>query len=351
MGLVWICGNTLFDTLMLNFSLVCGNEYDFKGCTVRWEQDIDISAQYLLDITPAPPQNRAELFTFPFRLVELCRDSNNLEIAGCNIWAGKQLSIANPFIEPMTLLKKLKTNQTGNNGGSAFRAGDYVPRRIDEPQQMWRDFSAILAGDDQRSPGVMAWIKLLNLDKTLVRLNTASITFKNSTAVKNVFSDSLTISANFLTELGSGWVEIVTNEVKRAEDLSGHVGTLAKAIAQSIGGSDENNLKGIASSAKELAYFRMDIPFREWLASIEPGEYQNDEDRNPQIQIWHSRVRGIIDKLGKELIAKAGPDAMVGREVKVANRGVVIFSAAKAYDDFQHKVEKTIPKKTTQGGI
>jgi CRISPR system Cascade subunit CasA len=139
------------------------------------------------------------------------------------------------------------------------------------------------------------------------------------------------ISASLLTGLGKEWAAVVTDEVKNADTLSYYAGALAKAIAQSNGGSDENNLKGISSSAKELAYFRMDIPFREWLASIDPGEYQNGEDKTPKIREWRNTAYGVIRDLGGELIQKAGVKAIVGRNGN---------SAAKAYDDFQRKIYK-----------
>ncbi|MDR1603967.1 MAG: type I-E CRISPR-associated protein Cse1/CasA [Gracilibacteraceae bacterium] len=336
MGLVWICGETLFETLMLNFTLVCRNGYDYKGCTVRWEQNPEVSAQYLLDIDPVPPKNRPELYTFPFRLVELCRDSDNSKVVKCNIWAGKKLEIANPFIEPMTLLSHV------DESTPTFKAGDYIPQQIDESKLMWRDFASILAGNAKLSSGVINWIKILSESGKLkginIRLNAAGITFKNKTAVKNVFSDSLSFSSSLITKLEQqeqGWAWLISDEIKAAKRLAEATGVLAKSVAESTKTfdikikRDRDALKRISSSAEERAYFRLDIPFRQWLADIDPAKHNTREDKSLIIDTWRKTAHDEILKLGEEIVKDAGPSATVGRDGN---------SAAKAYSKFRSKV-------------
>jgi CRISPR system Cascade subunit CasA len=326
LGLIWADGDNLFETLMLNWVLLKDGQEPNPDSKPTWELETVHSGER---VPITIPKGQAELLTTQSRRILLERSDEG--VTGYKLLGGDFWDKANAFDEQMTLW-----TLTAESKKKAGAVPQYVPRRHDPSRQLWRDFGALaVKSDGSRRPGVVNWLANLNDNDILpqqIKFGIASVKYGDKDFfVEDAFSDSLRISVSLLDDSDEGWVDIVTGEVENTDKLSYYVGMLAKGIAQARGGSDEKNLKGIASSAKELAYFRMDIPFREWLALIDPGEYQNGEDKNPKIKEWRDKAYRIIDKLGEELIQKAGLKAIVGRNGS---------SAAKAYDDFQHKVYK-----------
>ena len=92
-------------------------------------------------------------------------------------------------------------------------------------------------------------------------------------------------------------------------------------------------------NAKEQLYFRIDIPFRKWLESInsEWGTEESEADRKR----WRETARKIAIALGEEMVANAGEDAFIGRMIKDdKNDNKKYYSSAKALLTFRSEVRK-----------
>jgi CRISPR system Cascade subunit CasA len=178
---------------------------------------------------------------------------------------------------------------------------------------------------------VVAWLARLRQDKILPRdtfsFETASVKYGDKDFfVDDVFSDSLSFNVDLLTKLGDGWIDRIISELENVEEWVRQLGLLAADIAKAGGGDG----KGESGKARERAYFRMDVPFREWLADIDP----ETDDLDVQMNDWRRKAQQIVRALGRELIAEAGVPAFIGRDVK-GN----YTSAPKAYNIFLAKTK------------
>ncbi|MDO5147533.1 MAG: hypothetical protein Q4D60_11090, partial [Eubacteriales bacterium] len=87
------------------------------------------------------------------------------------------------------------------------------------------------------------------------------------------------------------------------------------------------------------AYYRLDLPFRQWLLQIDPE--QNLEIQNQYIQDWRTTSGTIIKNLGKELVNQSGGAAIAGRIVKekIKNKEVERhYSAPEAFNHFLYQL-------------
>lgn len=332
-GLVWISGNTLFETLMLNLVLLNNQDYWPEG-NAWWETKLPCTnANDLERIDTFVPQSIIELMSMQYRYVTLRREGNF--VVGYDLWSGVKFDNDYVFTEQMTPWAISKRNDMR------------YPRKNNPSRLMWRDFATFVpykAHDD--SPGVMRWIaelKMREFTLPFLSLSIAGIVYKKDTAVYDVFSDSLVINSGLLSALGEEWVERITNLLKTTEKLVDYLGYLAADIADASGvgkGPDgKRKTDGKRNVVKEEGYFCLDVPFRTWLAAINP-ETDNIDDACKQ---WLNIVRITILRLGQELVSEAGERAFVGREIKknADSRGP-LMTAPKAYIKFKNMVNKIL---------
>ncbi|HEX2967131.1 MAG TPA: hypothetical protein VHO84_15205, partial [Syntrophorhabdaceae bacterium] len=87
---------------------------------------------------------------------------------------------------------------------------------------------------------------------------------------------------------------------------------------------------GNKSTAIEEAYFRLDMPFRTWIVSIDPQV----DDISAKMNEWKEQMKSIILHLAQEIVREASDKAFVGTILKRNNREE-IMSAPKAYLKFK----------------
>jgi CRISPR system Cascade subunit CasA len=249
------------------------------------------------------PKSQAELLTLQSRRLLLKREDDR--VVGFLLLGGDFFERENAFAEQMTIWR--------NTAKKESDPPEYVPRRHDPSKQLWRDFSALVSpSSGERRPGVVAWLARLRQDKILPRdtfsFETASVKYGDKDFfVDDVFSDSLSFNADLLTELGDGWIYRIIAELENTEKWVWQLGILAADIAKAGGGDG----KGDAEKARARAYFQMDIPFRDWLADINP----ETDDLDVRMNDWREKAQQIVRALGRELIAEAGIPAFIGRDV------------------------------------
>jgi CRISPR system Cascade subunit CasA len=332
LGLVSAQGRNLFETLMLNLVLGDMGKGDFYADGAEWEDDTVIDARTLEDITPAFPRCSARLLSMRFRFIELVRSESGPLVEKVLVWSGRTFPLENRFLEHMTKWKK--------------KGADYVPQEHAEkegpPKQIWRGFASLLASSEEGGefrPGVVIWIENLEsegcLDIPFIRLRTVGQKTKNNSAIEDVFEDSLSFSSQLLSDAGqSAWITRIQSEVSRVDDLAKEAGFLAQNIAKAAGGGDGAHKK---EAAMEQLYSRVDAHFRRWLESINPAEDDIDES----CEAWRDRAKQITRSLGNELVAQAGPQAMIGRELEEEEGKKKVkrwYAAPKAYNDFIFKI-------------
>ena len=285
LGVVYVKGANLFDTLMRNLMFL-------RDGGKLWEEDApcwELDAARTEERTEVPcPDNFAGLMTMQYRRILLKRQEG--WVTGCTVLGGDFFDSTNAFAEPMTLWNKKEESK--NNPRY------YYPRVHSMSKQLWREFSA-LTGIDSHVPGVIWWNTLLQNEKILSRKEHLQICAlgveygKMSNSMTDCYTDQLSMELALLNELGRAWQSRVEDEVENCEQAAQCVGRLAWELSLAAG--DKNDTT--AESARTQFYFTIDQPFRLWLQSIDPETDKLDEKAD---DVYGGRlpvhVRCLIDE-------------------------------------------------------
>ena len=115
--------------------------------------------------------------------------------------------------------------------------------------------------------------------------------------ITDSFSDALTFHLGLLENMSKRWRSDITHEIGRCDQLASCLGDLAKGLAWAQGDLESSG----TAAVKEQFYFRLDQPFRLWLACIDPS--WDEEERQKSITDWHlSLIHICYDPL--EIIRK-----------------------------------------------
>ncbi len=326
LGVIYATGANLFETLMLNFVLLNDNGEPWSEGKAIWELDQQ-KIQERVEIVL--PQDWFTILTLQSRRLLLQRQGDF--VTGYRLLGGDFFPRENAFTEQMTIWRK------------DAKEDIYYPKRHDPSRQLWRDFSVMLAeGEKFRKPGIVHWLSLLKDQNHIncpVTFQIASVKYGDKDFfVTDVFQDSLTINANLVSQFGKGWITQVERLLSITEDCVKQLSFLAADLAKASGDSDSIHHKageGVGTTAKAEAYFRLDQPFRKWLADIDPLQ----TDVEAAELAWKSIVKRILYQLGEEITHQAGEKAISGRWVKER-----LYTAPGALAKFRSNIRRTIEK-------
>lgn len=327
LGIVFVRGDNLFETLMLNLIMVNEKEELFgKECPV-WERE-EVAQGERTKIQW--PNNLSELYTLQSRRIYLKREGQR--VTGYYLLGGDFFDKENAFIEPMTVWKNPDRK----------KINDYVPRRHDFSKQFWRECPAVLLNDkEDRQPGIISWMKYLEeegmVENPCMDVRIVSVQYGDKDFfVTNVFSDSLQMHVSLMADMNFEWREMVLNSIEFCDNVSKKVWLLARDINLASGGSNSTKeSKGTAAffaeNVKADYYNRMDRPFRKWLYEINP-EMDNAEEEKVK---WERECVHIARQLGNELMRQADTAAIFGRtKAGSDDRKSETYSAAGAMNWF-----------------
>ena len=325
LGLIESVGDNLFETLMLNLVLLDKDQEPWESAEPIWEKD-PFTTMICRKITPGSDQ--AELLTIQSRRILLIKNGD--KITGYHINKGDCFDKQNFFLEQMTLWRKQKDKKT------EF----YVPKQHHRERRLWQEFSSIAANvEGERSSGVVRWVNRLVAKQLLVRplikYRSVGVRYDSSQncSITDIFEDSLSFHSEILLTSGSEWIDTIEDEVSRCDELAKMVAWFAVQLALA-GGEKQDNY---GDKEKEQFFYRVDIPFREWLLKLDPS--QGDTERISLREEWRTQAYQIADDYGKELVKAAGPTAFKGRLVKRNDNDPGFYYAApKAYGWFKYKI-------------
>lgn len=335
-GLTFAEGDNLFETLALNLIL-------FKdGEDSLWDEEKpiwEVPVRKDERVQIALPNNLSELYTLMSRRLLLKRREDKVE--GFLLLGGDFFLKENAFVEQMTGWR--------NSEKSEKKPPLYVPKRHNPARQLWRDFSSMVTqGQGERRPGVVNWIARLcwagEIDRPKVRFQTVTTKYGDKDFfVEDIGSDSMTFSSGFLTDEGSWWIPAIVEALKLTDRLVIQLAYLAQCIAKAAGDPDGLDYR---TAARESAYYRLDMPFREWLEGIDAEDDEIDDKTNE----WWEISRAIVRRIGEEMIAQAGPQALVGRTL-TENKKEIRYSAPEAYNRFLYvTTSRETLNSTNKGG-
>lgn len=330
LGLITAKGKTLFETLMLNLVFLKEDHGPWKPNVPTWELQKAREGERI-EITI--PDNPAALLTLQSR--RLLLERKNHKVTGYRLLGGDFFSRENAFNETMTVWKPIM--EKGKN------TGKYQPKRHDSSKQMWRDFASIVEQNDTKHlPGIVTWLNYLQNKKYLSQhqilcFSIASVQYKDSDyCAIDEFSDSLSFYIGLLTEAGDILRNLALDEISKCDDVAEIVSRLAEDLVKAAGGRQGEAVK---LRVKGEFYFRLDIPFRKWLSSLDSSQ-ENVEGKIAAQKRWRTIVREVAQSLGKELVENAGTAAFVGREITKESKKKEYYCASIAYEKFSSVLKK-----------
>lgn len=349
LGLIVAEGKTLFETLMLNLVLLPRGKLYREKEQPYWEQDIPRTAQR---VEIPIPHNAAGLLTLQSRHILLQRNEDM--VTGYTLQGGDFFPEENALQEHMTAWISV----TDKKKNFLY----YRPRRHDSTRQMWRDFGAIFAIQQDkvnRKPGIVDWVILLQgqlnaragaaiLDKTeMINFRIAGIEYDDKrSSVTQVFSDHLTFHTELLTEAGIEGYKKAVEEIGQMEKAATCIGWLSEDLNRAAGGRGRVQVDSVKARFFEL----VDVPFRMWLSALDPE--RGAEALTRQQVEWQERARRLALQLGREMVDQAGTAAFVGRTVRSEHDKTVTgetYSAPKAYNRFRSRLNKLYPSNREMG--
>lgn len=329
LGLIAAQGDNLFETLLLNLVMLNHKNECWTENIPAWELDQPRTQERCL--IPLP-DNQAQLLTLQSRRILLMRDGN--QVVGYKLLGGDFFEETNAFSEQMTLWMKVK--------GKGSQPNCYFPKRHDAGKQIWREFSAVVSEKDANSlPGVVRWQVLLQSNhilssQRLTHFQTVSAQYDSKNcSFTDVFSDTLGFHLGLLTVAGKVWVAHILSEINTVDMLAREVMFLGANMEQAAGGSGDV----LGRQLKEKLYDRIDIPFRQFLASVDPAD--DLDQRNERLAQWHQQAKRITLALGKDAVSQAGQHAFVGRTVEDKKKKTHYhYSLPEAYNLFLYQVNQ-----------
>lgn len=325
-GCVFAKGETLFETLMLNFTLLKNSNELWGTPKPSWECNTP-KTEKLTEI--AMPDNLPELYTLQCRRVKL--QCENGVVNSYIEAAGDYFEKESAFVEQMTFWAKKE-----EKGVEVI-----YPKIHDATRQMWRDFPTIMGIKGEKC-GVMKWIARLKtnncLEKTkMVSFQIVGVVYGSMCCgISDEFSDSLQFHATLLQDFRRELQEKISKEVENCEKLATAVYRLAEELEKACGGDG----KTASKHAKEQFYHHVDIPFRQWLAELEPQ--QTPKEENQALKSWRKTAQTIARTLGREMVEQCGIQGFIGKKVKEKKNNKETehqYNAPKAYQWFLYQTK------------
>lgn len=338
LGVVFANGENLFETLLLNLVMVNGNQVESKEKPLWESSSVCKEERRKIPL----PDNLAELYTLQSRRISLEREND--VVTSYHLIGGDFFQEENAFIEPMTMWKIEKETT-------------YKPQLHNYEKQMWRDFALLYDNrGNNHIVGVIQWIQCIaeRINLQMIQTSIVSVQYvKKKSSVENIFWDSLMVNKQLLIDIGANWREKIKVEINRCEQLADAIRKLAGNLYLASGGTkgdakswDKTFLKSRKSASAQL-YFRLDMPFRRWLAGITPEEVDSADYETEErvFSAWQKTAKTIAYSCAEELAMHAGDAAMVGHEIKNEKSGdSVRYSAPKAIHQFRIQVAEIYKK-------
>ena len=330
LGGVYLQGNNLFETLMLNF-VIAHNENNnlLKSQKPCWEaetieKNIELYFHNGID-------NIASLYTAWCREIFIDPNRTKEDKFVCFIAKLPEIEHSDAFLEPMTVWKY---NDTGEYKDK------YRPRKHDANKSMWRNFGLLTGvGEGTRKPGVIEWLnKLCDISESEeLGFNKENITLcavcmlddgnATSWAPIDEVEDTLNLKERVLVDTGdNGWIIRIN---KTISDTKAIIDTVLKRFIFDLL-EIRNMEKSDVSKYVEQFYFRIDLSFRNWIESI---DIDNDKDTK-EIE-WQNVLKKAMKEYVDELVSNAGL-----RDYKGIETSTGVKNIATIYNSFLYRLNQ-----------
>ena len=359
LGLVWLKGKDLDETLVLN--LIPADAAGLRGVdsSTEWgacsweasEPETSARGDYsLLDPAGTPRElSIPRLLTWHSRRIRLVGDSSG--VTGVVLAQGDKLAPQEMRLYEPQSLWKYSTPQS-----KKFKTDVYMPRKFEAGRALWRNLPGTLPtvttvqGVDKQPKQEFLPSATLSfhyqLDNALIeatypkvmRIQAVGVTYGPQEATfDDIYSDELTLSVAVMRVEREDLSAEIDRQVRLTEEVARDVGTLAANLARAAGESGDGAGDGARDRAKELFFSAVDTDFRTWLSQVDGHESARDAGRR-----WERALRQHATDIQAELVRGASSSAIIGRD---AGRGYMNVGIAENY--FRSALNKRLPVHNT----
>lgn len=363
LGLVWLKGKDLDETLVLNLvptdaAQLRGVESSTEWGACSWEvseAESAVRGDYsLLDPSGTPRDiSIPRLLTWHSRRVRLV--GNREGVTGVVLAQGDKLAPQQMHrYEPQSLWR-YSTPQS-----KKFKQDVYMPRKYEAGRALWRNLPGTLPtvttvqGVDKQPKQEFLPSATLSFHYQLdnasiettypkvMRIQAVGVTYGPQEATfEDIYSDELTLSVAVMRVEHEDLSAEIDRQVRLTEEIARDVGNLAANLVRAAGESGEGAGDGARDRAKELFFSAVDTDFRTWLTQVDGRESARDAGRR-----WECTLRQHATDVQAVLVRGASSSAIIGR--KVGNR---YMSVGIAENYFRSALNKRLPvQKTNQEG-
>ena len=363
LGLVWLKGKDLDETLVLNLipastAALRGvdSSTDWGACS--WEDlepENSVRGDYsLLDPAGTPKElSIPRLLTWHSRRIRLVGDLSG--VTGVVLAQGDKLAPQEMRLYEPQSLWRYSTPQS-----KKFKTDVYMPRKFEAGRALWRNLPGTLPtvttvqGVDKQPKQEFLPSATLSFHYQLdnasiqttypkvMRIQAVGVTYgPQESTFEDIYSDELTLSVAVMRVEREDLSAEIDRQVRLTEEVARDVGTLAANVARAAGESGDGAGDGARDRAKELFFSAVDTDFRAWLTQVDGHESARDVGRR-----WERSLRQHAVDIQAELVRGASSSAIIGRDT---GRGYMSVGIAENY--FRAALNKHLPlQKTNQEG-
>ena len=359
LGLVWLKGRDLDETLVLN--LVPASTAELRGVdgstdwgACSWEDpepETSVRGDYsLLDPVGTPKElSIPRLLTWHSRRIRLVGDSSG--VTGVVLAQGDKLAPQEMRLYEPQSLWRYSTPQS-----KKFKTDVYMPRKFEAGRALWRNLPGTLPtvttvqGVDKQPKREFLPSATLSFHYQLdnasietaypkvMRIQAVGVTYgPQESTFEDIYSDELTLSVAVMRVEREDLSAEIDRQVRLTEEVARDVGTLAANLARAAGESGDGAGDGARDRAKELFFSAVDNDFRAWLTQVDGHESARDVGRR-----WERTLRQHAMDIQTELVRGASSSAIIGRDT---GRGYMNVGIAENY--FRAALNKRLPVQNT----
>ena len=345
LGLVWLKGKDLDETLVLNLIPAATAELRGIDCSTDWgacswedpEPESSVRGDYsLLDPAGTPKElSIPRLLTWHSRRIRLVGDSSG--VTGVVLAQGDKLAPQEMRLYEPQSLWRYSTPQS-----KKFKTDVYMPRKFEAGRALWRNLPgtlptvATVQGVDKQPKREFLPSATLSFHYQLdnasiqttypkvMRIQAVGVTYgPQESTFEDIYSDELTLSVAVMRVEREDLSAEIDRQVRLTEEIARHVGNLAANLARAAGEGGEGAGEGARDRAKELFFSVVDTDFRAWLAQVDGHEGARDVGRR-----WEHTLRQCAVDIQEELVRGASSSAIIGRDT---GRGYMNVGIAECY--------------------
>ena len=359
LGLVWLKGKDLDETLVLNLIPVSTAALRGVDSSTNWgacswedpEPENSVRGDYsLLDPAGTPKElSIPRLLTWHSRRIRLVGDSSG--VTGVVLAQGDKLAPQEMRLYEPQSLWRYSTPQS-----KKFKTDVYMPRKFEAGRALWRNLPGTLPtvitvqGVDKQPKREFLPSATLSFHYQLdnasiqtsypkvMRIQAVGVTYgPQESTFEDIYSDELTLSVAVMRVEREDLSAEIDRQVRLTEEVARDVGTLAANLARAAGESGDGAGDGARDRAKELFFSAVDNDFRSWLTQVDGHESGRGIGRR-----WECTLRQHATDIQTELVRGTSSSAIIGRDT---GRGYMNVGIAENY--FRSALNKRLPVRNT----